>query len=272
MFKIKPLIITISLTLAMAASAQDGLSELEKKVISDYKSMESKTADQRRDFRKQIFGNPDKKIQRPYNQAYKRMMEAGLMPKLSDVGKASILPKNTTLRIPGTSITYDNGLPTGTFVGQSSFMLGNLFNTDEGQAVEPSGSVTMVTFDMQAVGGGNVFLSMYSNIMGASANQVTSMGTPAVPGLNTITLPTALSYSNGAFLAGIWQFTAGSDTLAASTGSINGQGFHGVSINDGGVGMSYNSMATSGGMGVNAIFRVQGDVTTPVELMNFDIE
>ncbi len=184
-------------------------------------------------------------------------------------------------RAPGTNITYDSGTVFGT-TGIGSQMLGNRFDmalNPPGTAccfpVESSGSITMITFDMVNTSGSMAIFSIYSNIMGTSAVQVTSISRTVMTGLNTLSVmspTTANAYMNGSFLAGIWQFDASSTGLAVDTGSVGGQGFHAISLNDGKTGTMLATVTTGGGMGLNAIFRVSGNVATPVELMSFSIE
>ncbi|MEO1083368.1 MAG: hypothetical protein AAFY88_03930 [Acidobacteriota bacterium] len=137
----------------------------------------------------------------------------------------------------------------------------------------------MVTFDMINTFFGSAVLSIYSDIVGTQAVQVTSMARAGVtPGLNTLAVAaptTANTYMNGTFLAGIWQFDPTMTVLAVDTMSTGGQGFHGISLNDdamNAMGSLITDVTTGGGMGVNAIFRVSGNVATPVELMDFTIE
>ena len=184
-------------------------------------------------------------------------------------------------RAPGTNITYDSGTVLGT-TGVGSQMLGNRFDmalNPPGTAccfpVESSGSITMITFDMVNTSGSMAIFSIYSNIMGTTAMQVTSIARTVMTGLNTLSVmspTTANAYMNGSFLAGIWQFDASSTGLAVDTGTVGGQGFHAISLNDGATGTMLTTVTTGSGMGLNAIFRVSGNVATPVELMSFSIE
>ncbi|MEM1248649.1 MAG: hypothetical protein AAGK22_19885 [Acidobacteriota bacterium] len=177
------------------------------------------------------------------------------------------------------NITYDSGTVTGT-AGTPSQMLGNRFDqalSTGGNivSVPASGSVTAITFDMVNTFFGSVVWSLYTNIMGTTANQVTSMARPGImTGLNTLAImspTTANAYMNGTFLAGIWQFNPTMTAVAVDTGTTAGLGFHAISLNDGGMGTGLTTV-TSGGNGLNVIFRVSGTVTTPVELMDFSIE
>ncbi|MEM6456595.1 MAG: hypothetical protein AAF772_16005 [Acidobacteriota bacterium] len=180
------------------------------------------------------------------------------------------------------TIQYDTGTIVGTG-GVASQMLGNRFDTALNTAgtaccfpVPTSGSITMITFDMVNTFFNSAVFSIYSNISGTMAAQVTSMAFPGImTGLNTLSVgggTTANTYMNGAFLAGIWQFDVTMTGLAYDTGSNAGQGFHAITLNDG---MTNGTMLTDfapGGMGANAIFRVTGNVVTPVELLSFSID
>ena len=107
-------------------------------------------------------------------------------------------------------------------------------------------------------------------------DQVTSKARPGIAtGLNTLNVAspgTVNTYQNGTFFAGIWQFDPTMTGLGVDTGTTGGQGFHGVSFNDGAMGTGITTITTGGGGGLNAVFRVSGNVATPVELMSFEIE
>lgn len=190
-------------------------------------------------------------------------------------------PNNGANRVPGTNITYDSGTVFGV-TGIGAQMVGNRFDVARNPAgtaccfpVESSGSITMITFDLVNTSGSMAIFSIYSNVMGTTAMQVTSIARSVMTGLNTLTVmspTTANAYLNGSFLAGIWQFSATGTGLAVDTGSVGGQGFHAISLNDGATGTMITDVTTGGGMGLNAVFRVSGNVATPVELMSFSIE
>jgi len=187
----------------------------------------------------------------------------------------------TAALVGGTSIAYDTGTVSGT-AGLASQMIGNRFDSALNPAgtaccfpVETTGSITMITFDMVNTFFSSAVISIYSNIMGTTAAQVTSMGRGIMTGLNTLSVnspTTANAYMNGTFLAGVFQFMPASTGLGVDTGTVGGQGFHAISINDGTTGTMLTTVTTGGGGGLNAVFRVQGDVATPVELMGFTIE
>ncbi len=166
------------------------------------------------------------------------------------------------------SITYHSGVLGACC--QNSFCVGNQFDTalnTAGTGLSPvmmSGSITMATFNLISVAGGAVFFSVFDNQTGTAAGQITSISLPAASGSNTVTFAPAIPYSGSSFLAGIWQFNT--DVPAVGTGTVGGQGFHGMSINDI-VGTGFTTLAT-----LNAAMSVSGNVLTPVELLNFEVE
>jgi hypothetical protein len=228
---------------------------------------------------------------RAYMQAYKKARaeeaeQAGIVPPKTgqfqrlETPRKVEAPRAVPYKQLG-NITYDTGTASGT-AGIASQMLGNRFDTALNPPgtmccfpVETTGSVTMITFDMVNTFFSSAVWSLYSNVMGTTAMRITSMGTGVMTGLNTLSVmspTTANAYSNGPFLAGIFQFMPASTGLAVDTGTIGTQGFHAVSINDGTTGSMLTTVNTGGGGGLNAIFRVTGDAPTPVELMDFKIE
>ena len=275
--KNKILLTAIIGTMGMGA-AQAELSSIQKQVIADHNSMDSMSAEQRRDFRKQIFGNTDKVAQRAYNQAYKAMVEANMMRELSPVTALATAKKQVTAnRAVGTSIQYDSGTVEATNAGAASYSQGNKFNTawnptaGASGALNPvltTGSVTAVTVSMGATAGSAAFLTI-ANGTATGATLVTSVSVPVAVGLNTIT-GLAIA-TNGPFLGAIWQNAGGTsgDVIAMATGTTNGQGYHGVNFNDIAL-TDFSDVASR-----NAVFRVQGQLvadTVPVELMNFSVE
>ncbi len=246
------------------------LNQKEQKALDQYNTMQALPFEERKAFRQNLFSG----MSEDERDAFKLAVDKGL-----NASRKTNTAKSSFVRVPGTSITYDNGMAAGP-TGQSSFMQGNLFNSGvnglSGSVIEPvetSGSVTQVVFDMAQVDNGAAFFSIFSAISGTQANVVTSVNIPGlVTGLNTHTFTSPVAYSNGPFLAGIWQF--GSEAVNVSTGTVNGQGFHGIEINDV-AGTGLNTALTLNGSPVNAILRVSGDVlqgSVPVELIDFSIE
>ena len=205
-----------------------------------------------------------------YQRQYKAALEAaaraaGEVPGprgTAAAGRTAPVPD-----IPGTSITYHSGTLSGSAV--SSFSVGNQFDTALTTMgglgpVEMSGSITMVTVDMASVSG-NAFVSFFDQLAGATANVITSISTgPMVAGPNTITLGTPINYVGSSFLAGVWNF--GADVVNVATGTVGGQAFHGMSINDV-AGDQFNAYTMT-----NGTVSVGGNVATPVELMSFEID
>lgn len=185
-------------------------------------------------------------------------------------------PRKPAAKVAGTSIQYDSGTVTGTFnAGAPSRAVGNRYDTASGAPVENSGTITMMTFEMVQTFGSSAVLSLYSDIMGTTANPVTSVSVVAGTGLNTHTLNPTMTdnqYANGTFLAAVFQFVVTSTAVGIDTGTFMGQGFHGVHLNDNTVmgDPGGNDLQTMGNR--NVVLRVSGNVVTPVELMDFEVE
>ncbi|MEM1182754.1 MAG: hypothetical protein AAGM22_30700 [Acidobacteriota bacterium] len=185
-------------------------------------------------------------------------------------------------KVAGTTIQYDSGVVTGTFTAAAlGRFVGNRYSSALNGAgtalvpVEQTGTITMLTFDMVRTFFSTVTWSLYSDIMGTSAVQVDSVIIPVAPGLNSFTVnPTVTDnvYQNGPFLAGIWQFNVMSTAIGVDTNSVGGQGLNLVTINE------PQTVAPNTGMGLtdvggrNAVFRIGGNLVTPVELVDFKIE
>ncbi len=194
-------------------------------------------------------------------RAYKADLEANT--NAAWAGKRAFAGANRQATAPNKvfgSITYHSGA-LGTCC-QNSFMVGNQFDTCLSEPVEMSGSVTMATFDMISVGGGAAFISVFDQLAGTAANVVLSTNLTATTGNNTVSF--SAPYVGSTFLAGVWQFNT--DVPAVATGTVGGQGFHGISINDI-VGTGFTTIGS-----LNAAFTATGDIKTPVELLNFDVE
>ena len=209
-----------------------------------------------------------------YQQAYKAELEkvareggwvSGKKRAVESSGRQARPPRKAA-----GSITYHSGALVTCC--QSSFNVGNQFDfalNPGGTAISPvmmSGSLTMATFNMISVGGGAAFFSVFDNQAGTIANVITSISVPAATGTNVLTFTPAIPYSGSTFLAGIWQFTLGTDTPAVATGTVGAQGFHGMSINDI-FATGFTTLST-----LNAAMSVSGIVLTPVELLNFEVE
>ena len=251
--------------------AQAQLSEIQSQVLEDHNKLMSMTTDQRRDYRQQILGNLSKSEQMTYKRTYKTMVEtntitdqSGMFTRRANTNKGKSVSRN-----PGTSITYDTGA--GTVPGATaSFTEGNVFDNAFNAAaggifpVEAAGSITQITFSAAVVTGSAAWVSIYTalNTGAATANGFDSgNNSGVVTGLNTLAV--AHTGVTGPFIVGVWN---SGDMVNFDTNSVNGQGFHGAEINDGGG----NTFAYKSNL--NAVVRVSGNVTTPVELMNFSVE
>ena len=267
-------------------SANAEVTALQQEVLDDYMAMKHMTSQQRKEYRENVFSQKSPEQSKAYSRAFKEVRAMlpsylGLVDgqdpaKLDQLTKTDTKPQSKSTRVPGTSVQYDDGVVTGT-AGIASQLVGNRFNSALNPAgtmccfpVEASGSITMATFNMVNTQFNSVVFSLYTNISGTMADQVTSRGIPGImTGLNTITLGTGTmgGYANGSFIAGIWQFDPTMTALGVGTGTTGGQGFHAVSMNDGATGSMITDLAS-----LNAVFRIQGNVATPVELMDFTIE
>ena len=203
-----------------------------QKVEDDYMAMMSMTRDERQAYWQTNVNDLERSERLTYQRAYKSLVPT--LPAMPPAAGASASDATVSTRVPGTNITYDAGTGNGNFAGLTSQMYGNRFDVALNgagtmtESVETTGSVTQITFSI-VTGTDNVFWSLLSNISGTMASVVTSVSIPAMTGLNTVTVGN-VNYSNGAFLAGVWQIAG--DTIQVSTGSVGGQGFHAISIND----------------------------------------
>ncbi len=274
----------ISTLLMGMGIAQAELTALEQQILADHQSMQSMSVEERMAFRKIIFKQENVTERRRYNSTYKDMSVAGLLPELNNAIKTS--KKANIMRVPGTNITYDTGAAIATNPGLGSQSFGNRFNTGFNPAagmagainpVEDTGSVTMITVNMAGINGTAAFLTVFTVDPGdgGTANGISSFNQGGLAlGLNTVTV--GLPFSNGPFIIGVWQGDAAGgaagtaqDVVAVDSNSVNGQGFHAVSLND------ISGTGLTSIPNLNAIIRVSGNVlsdTVPVELMNFEID
>jgi len=145
---------------------------------------------------------------------------------------SSSAKKRPNRRIAGNSITYDTGTVTGT-TGQSGRMLGSRFDS----ALNPAG--TMCCFPVES--SSSVTMITFDMVNTFFNSGIFSMYSN-ISGTTAMRL-TAMSYT----------ITMGLNTLS----------------------ITMLATVTSGGGGggnLNAVFRVSGNVATPVELINFTIE
>ncbi|MBZ0114873.1 MAG: hypothetical protein K8J08_20600 [Thermoanaerobaculia bacterium] len=215
--------------------------------------------------------------------------------KAADAASASAF--TGTLAVGGThpyapetvniSITYD----TGTFSGvgdipaiADNFSFGNNFDTVNGGTIgggKATVTVTQLTAFMALVDGsstgtGGAFATIFGPPSTAGiAPSLTSANFAGLQGgtFNMIPIGTTLT-GTLEFMAGIWNSTNGStagttpcavDCVGFDSGTVGGQGFHGMAIEDfGGGNFTPNPSA-------NAMLRASGALV-PVELMNFSID
>lgn len=165
------------------------------------------------------------------------------------------------------TIIYDDGTVTAT-PSTTSFCYGNQFNTFSGaNPVMVSGSVTAMSFFVASGAGTDaVFVSVFGPVAGTAASVLTSANVSLNNGsgaFNTYTFATPVNYPGSSFLAGIW-YVAG-DSVGLGSGTTNGQGYHGMMINDI-VGTGFAPLSS-----LNALVGASGDVL-PVELMTFTVQ
>lgn len=175
----------------------------------------------------------------------------------------AVSPRGGTRNIP-VGIIYDDGIVTAT-PASSSFSYGNQFNSASGMTVK-SFSVTMVSaFIMTAAGTDNVFVSIFGPVSGTAAPVLGSPSLPLNNGPGTFNTFTVGPYTGvGSFLAGIW-YIAG-DTVGLGSGTVGGQGHHGMLINDI-AGTGFSTLP-----GLNALVGASTGNIIPVELTSFSIE
>ncbi len=175
-------------------------------------------------------------------------------------------------RVVGT-ITYDDGVSSVTFGGGA--IIGNRFDTHTGVPVLASGTVSTVvgvvipgpaaTTDSagfvllgpQTVGGGAMALfSTFTTGLTAATETVMFSGL-------------GVNYAGASFFVLFGDF-ANSYVPAFGTGTVNGQGHHGVVGYTGGMGPNITSTFDFGGT-LNALVRATGNIL-PVELIEFGVE
>ncbi len=200
-----------------------------------------------------------------YRGALTRSM-IGRAPNQRAGGKGGRRDALDSLRRPRSAtglatIIYDDGVASALPL-VSSMSYGNQFNTRSGDPVS-SFSVSMLTFFLlTGAGTDNVFVSVFGSVNGTTAPVLGSMNVgPNVSGaFNAVDIgPYA---GAGSFLAGIW-YVAG-DTVGLGPGTVNGQGHHGMVINDI-VGTGFQTLP-----GLNALVRATTGFI-PVELMYFEV-
>ncbi len=213
---------------------------------------------------------PAEKLQKEGPDNPPAVVSGPLVKQLDEPRQTDAPARDTKYGVLGT-IQYDNGAVTAVPM-VSSNCFGNQFNTHTGLPMpgpSPAGSLTKITFYMVSVAPPNAFVSVFGPVTttgpGTAAPFILSqLATGVVAGaFNTHTFATPIAVSGASFLAGVWYF--GSDVVGLGTGTTNGQGHHGMMINDI-VGTGFATLP-----GLNALVRTSGTIV-PVELMNFDVQ
>lgn len=210
-----------------------------------------------------------------YNHAYKTAYTEWINSKGTKTAPAVVkfdTPRQVTApkRDNGT-IQYDDGVVAGGATTPTSFCHGNHFNTAIGGPVMSNGSVTQLDFYMVGVSGG-AFVSVFGPINGTSGPQLISTNVSGLAGgqFNNFAFTAPINYTGDNFLAGVWLDGGGADQVGFGGGTNAAQGFHGAVIDDNfptGTGISFALVPS-----VNYLVRASGNVVTPVELINFEIE
>ncbi len=219
-----------------------------------------------------------KQAQKKHARQYKAAMEAAHPPKLLQAKvRQTKHARAATKAVSGTTdIVYDDGVVTA-LPGLSSYSWGNRFDTADGGAIPDSATISQIQvymFSVDSGSSGNAFVSVFDNLAGTTAAVIDSASLPLAAGtFNTIP---ASSFSSSAriinafsaagtqaLLVGVW-YVAG-DTVALGSGTVGGQGMHGMLINDIAA-TDYQALT-----GVNALIRLQGS-NLPVELVEFTVD
>ena len=196
---------------------------------------------------------------------------------------------NNDTRTVFRTVTYD----TGNFSGvpnipaiPDNFSLGNRHSSAMGNPLTAlpitvtAYSVFMAAVNSSLTGTGAAFMTVFGPLNGpqTNASPVTSVNVAGLQAgsfnIHTFATPGVITAAPS-FLAGVWNPTAGStagptpcgnDCVGLdSSGTVNGQGFHAMAIEDL-TGGNFQPIA-----GANALLRVSGK-NVPVELMNFSVE
>jgi len=203
--------------------------------------------------------------------------------------KAPNLPNSQTGEAAFGTITYDTGTFTNLAVQPAIsgdvLSFGNQFNTQNGGIIPtPSVTVTQIAVwpalvDGSTTGSGSAFLTIFGPVNTAGTNAApinsTNQGGLSPQTWNTVSQSGVIPFTGPAasFLIGMWASTApatGSPCATDCVGfddsaSVNGQGFHGMHVDD----FSGGDFGTISGE--NALIRAIGNVV-PVELMTFEID
>jgi len=242
-------------------SELQGMSRAERKA-----AIQAMTPDERRGvwFAVKQADRAEKRATEPTEGFYRQAM-------YDTPGSAARRPAPAT-RAVGT-ITYDDNIGATTFGGGA--IIGNRFDTHTGVPVLASGTVETVqavvvqgpAFSSDSAGfvlegpqtgggGAMAIFSTFTNGLTATTETVTFAGIGA-------------SYTGSSFFVLFGDF-ASLYVPAFGTGSVNGQGHHGVVGYTGGMGPNITSTFDFGGT-LNSLVRASGNIL-PVELIEYGIE
>ncbi len=188
-------------------------------------------------------------------------------------GRSGALTAATVSNAPQVvgTIQYDTATSVGALAA-SGISVGNRFNSALGGPLLMTGNVSMVSIFPARIGGTMFYFTLFGppNSMGTAAN-LGSFGVMGAMALafNVVTLPGTGVAVGPDFLAGFYNQTTPNDGLALDSMATMGQGFHGFQINTNYPtdGTGFTPIASR-----NAIYRVTGNVLTPVELLDFEIQ
>jgi hypothetical protein len=203
------------------------------------------------------------------NGGYARAGKSGDAKKIVAAKKPGEGSKS--VRAVGT-IQYDSGAFSTSFGGGS--IVGNRFDTHTGLPAIASGTVS--TVEAVVVQGASQTSSSAGFVLlgpqtgGGGANAIFSSFTTAAGATSTVNFSgLGVNYTGASFFVLFGDF-ANSYVPAFGTGTVLGQGHHGVVGYTGGMGPNITGTFNLGG-GLNAFVRARGNIV-PVELMNWSVD
>jgi hypothetical protein len=177
-----------------------------------------------------------------------------------------------------TIIQYDPGIAADSTLNaddtNSIAVVGNLFNSDDGESLLASGTISAFTFFPYSASNA-VVVSLMGPPMGGTGTShigfwVASPVSDSTFNVATLTTPVGVGSS---FIAGMYLgYFADYPAIGMASDTVNSQGYHGIMAN---FLFSTGNYAVSGASMLsdqNAMFRVSGDLQLPVELMNFTVK
>jgi hypothetical protein len=166
------------------------------------------------------------------------------------------------------TITYDTGVNAGFPPDTGAIVVGNRFNSALGGPLLMTGMVTMAVIFPQ--NGGNNSFTFFGPPNGAGS--ATQIGAIQVANMlagvfNTVAV-TGITVGPDFLGAFYGQFGGTPGLVGLDSNQVNGQGFHAFQATTALPQITMFAPIANR----NAMYRVVGDVLTPVELMNFKIE